>query len=163
MKHWLLIPTVLLTACSNATAPGETAERLPQTQTVETVQVAEPMAPEIKAEVSDVKTKAVLVFADWCGSCKVLDPKVQAVKAREEIAGLEFVTLDYTLKDPNVFYAQANAAGVETAIAAYLAGTVKTGQLLLVDMDDQAVIGTVTKDADEASILSALKAAVAAS
>lgn len=109
------------------------------------------------------KTKAVLVYADWCGSCKVLDPKIEKVKSMGAIPGVEFVVLDYTAKDADAFYADAKAAGVEDAIRTHLNGTIKTGQLLLVDLDDQTVRGTVKKDMDTGAILGKIKDVVAAS
>jgi len=142
-----LISVLALSACSQADAPKTSADKMDAmaTKTMET------------------KTKAVLIYADWCGSCKVLDPKIKKVQEMGPMPGLEFVTLDYTSKNIGVFYDQAGAAGVGDAVADYLDGTVKTGQLLLVDMDDQKVIGRVTKTSEPAAILSALKDAVKAS
>lgn len=109
------------------------------------------------------KTKAVLVYADWCSSCKILDPKIKAVQAMGPMPGVEFVTLDYTDKNADNFYAQAAAAGVEDAVRAELDGTIKTGWLLLVDVDDARVLSKVTKDDDAAEIAAKIKAALAAS
>ena len=80
-----------------------------------------------------------------------------------KIPGLDFVTLDYSDKNSDSFYAQAEAAGVGDAIKTYLAGTIKTGQLLLVDMDDQKVLSKVTKTFEASDIETAMKEAVAAS
>ena len=66
-----------------------------------------------------------------------MDPKVKEVQSMGNIPGLEFVTLDYTAKDANAFYVQAEAAGVGEAVKTYLDGTIKTGQLLLIDVDDK--------------------------
>lgn len=111
----------------------------------------------------DTKSKAVLIYADWCGSCKILDPKIQEVKAMGPVPGLEFVTLDFTAKDNAAFFAQADAAGVGEAVRIHFGDTVKTGQLLLVDLDDSKVIGTVTKTDEPLGIVAALKGAVQAS
>jgi hypothetical protein len=73
------------------------------------------------------------------------------------------VTLDYTDKNADDFYAQAKMAGVEEAVRAYLDGTIKTGQLLLVDMDDQKVLSKVTKTFDTSQMVSALQDAISAS
>jgi len=116
-----------------------------------------------QAAATATKTKAVLIYADWCGSCKILDPKIKAIQAKGDIAGLEFVTLDYSNKDDTDFYNQAEAAGVGDAVKNYLGGKVKTGQLVLVDLDDKAVIGKVTKTSEPADIMKALKDAITAS
>ena len=107
-----------------------------------------------------VKTKAVLVYADWCGSCKALDPKLKAVKAAGTIDGLEFVTLDYTDKDQGAFFAAAMGAGVEGPMRDLFSDGVKTGQLILIDADDQRIIEKVTKSYSEEEIAAALKKAV---
>ncbi|WP_162143791.1 TlpA family protein disulfide reductase [Hellea balneolensis] len=141
------ISVLALGACSQAEAPKPSADKM------------ETMATKAMS----TKTKAVLVYADWCGSCKVLDPKIQKVQEMGPMPGLEFVTLDYTAKDAEAFYAQAEAAGVSEAVKAYLDGTIKTGQLLLVDLDDQKVVGRVTKTLEPAEIVTALNDAVKAS
>ena len=151
MKTKLIIAlgTTLLTlgACSQAEAPkGAVVDMV---KTVSTV--------------GDAKTAAVLVYADWCGSCKALDPKIEKVHAMGDIPGLAFITLDYTDKDADNFYAQAKAAGVHDAVQTYLDGKIKTGMLLLVDVDDGKVIGKVTKELEPNEIVSALKDALAAS
>lgn len=105
--------SLALSACSNADAP--------RAAQVESVQIAE-LTP----------VSAVLIYADWCGSCKVLDPKLKAVLPQFEDRGVTLVTLDYTAKDKDAFYAAANAAGVGEAVRSALGDTVKTGQLFLV-------------------------------
>lgn len=111
----------------------------------------------------ETKTKAVLLYADWCSSCKILDPKIKAVQAMGPMPGVEFVTLDYTDKNADNFYAQAANAGVEEAIRTELDGTIKTGWLLLVDVDDARVVSKVTKGDDIAQIATKIKDALAAS
>ena len=132
----------------------------------DTATVASGSAPTAEstatAAVMDTKTKAVLVYADWCGSCKALDPKVSPIQ-EAGVPGVEFVTLDYTDRDEADFYAQARAAGVEDAVRAKLDGTVKTGLLLLVDVDDDTVLDTVTKADSEADIRAKIDAALAQS
>ncbi|MEM6627818.1 MAG: thioredoxin domain-containing protein [Pseudomonadota bacterium] len=123
--------------------------------------VIAPFAATAQAVAEDASLAAVLVYADWCGSCQTLDPKVNAVKDAG-VDGVEFVTLDYTAKDAEAFYAAADEAGVDGAVRAWLGETVKTGQLLLVDLDDARVIGKVDKTMSEAEIAGALKAAAAA-
>lgn len=142
-----LISVLALAGCSQAEAPNVKTDKVKIMTT----------------KALTTKTKAVLIYADWCGSCKVLDPKIKKVKAMGPMPGLEYVTLDYTAKDADDFYAQAAAAGVDDAVKAYLDGTIKTGQLLLVDLDDQKVVGKVTKTLEPAGIVTALRDAIRAS
>lgn len=139
-----------LTACGNAV---ETGSSLKEATTV-----------TVKSDsMVNVKTKAVLVYADWCGSCKVIDPTVTKVKNMGPLPGVEFVVLDSTDKDESNFYAQALGAGVEAAVRAHMNGKIKTGQLLLVDVDDAKVLNKITKEDAASVILSKIKAAVSAS
>ncbi|MGJ8560260.1 MAG: thioredoxin domain-containing protein [Litorimonas sp.] len=165
MKNALILPAAListaliLSACSNASDTTEVG-------TSKVVQVADaPVAMDVATDAitMNAKTKAVLVYADWCSSCKILDPKIKAVQAMGPMPGVEFVTLDYTDKNPDNFYAQAAAAGVEDAVRTELDGTIKTGWLLLVDVDDARVLSKVTKADDAAQITAKIKAALAAS
>lgn len=142
-----LLAVVALSACSQAEAPKV---NLPDVKAAATL-------------VLNANTKAVLIYADWCGSCKTLDPKIKKIQSMGTIPGVEFVTLDYTAKDADAFYAQAEAAGVGAAVKTYLDGTVKTGQLLLIDVDDQKVLSKITKTFEPQEILTAIKEAVAAS
>lgn len=160
-KIILATAPVLLIACSGADVPDTSA-------ITDTAAAATKTMEAMKDKVTDVaamtaKTKAVLVYADWCGSCKVLDPKIEKVKSMGAIPGVEFVVLDYTAKDADAFYASAKAAGVEAALRTHLEGTIKTGQLLLVDMDDQTVRGVVKKDMDAPAILGKIQEVVVAS
>lgn len=159
LKTTLAAAAFALAACSGADAPKIEAPAMK-----DIASKAAEMAPDMAAMAT--KTKAVLIYADWCSSCKVLDPKIKAAQTAlpgGKMPGLEFITLDYTDKNADNFYAQAEAAGVMDAVKAHFDGTVKTGQLLLVDMDDQKVVGKVSKDDAAAQIMSALKNAVTAS
>ena len=161
----LAAAAMLLIACSGADAPNiNTANvKAAASKTAKTGAVVK--GADYTA--LENRTKAVLVYADWCGSCKILDPKIKDVRAalgeNNTLPGLEFATIDYTDKSPANLYAQADAIGVGDAVRSYHNGNVTTGVLLLVDMNDQRVIGTVTKDFGNLEIKSALKAAVAAS
>ena len=169
----LAASAVLLIACSSAETPDiktaditEAASQAPS----KAASKIDGMGTAVKAAAPaamETKTKAVLIYADWCGSCKILDPKLKYVRAglgeNGTMPGLEFVTLNYTDKNADNFYAQAEASGVSEAVKTYLDGTIKTGQLLLVDMDDQTVVGKVTKTFEAADIMTALKDAISAS
>lgn len=139
-----------LTACSPAAeAPAANT------------QVKTPVATA-KAPAMDAKVKAVRVYADWCGNCKVLDAKLQKVRAGHALSAVDFVVLDYTSKNADTFYAQAASAGVEAPLKAMFGDKLKTGTLVLIDADDNTVISKVTQAMSEAEILKAINAAVTA-
>jgi hypothetical protein len=146
MKNALIFGTALmLAACSNA---ADTADA----GTNPVIQVADaPIATE-----TDHSNMGTPDMAE-------METKVKAVQAMGTMPGLEYVTLDYTDKNPNDFYAQAAAAGVEDAVRAELDGTIKTGWLLLIDVDDARVVSKVTKEDDTSEIAAKLTAALAAS
>lgn len=151
------LSALVMSACSPAaTSPDTTASNTKVAETTKTM--TETMPATVRT-----KTKAVLIYADWCGSCKILDPKIEAVKSAHRMPGLEFVKLDYTDKNPVNFYEQAKAAGVEKAVKDYFNGTIKTGQLLMVDVNSKTVISKVTKEKSRPEIVSALKEAIDAS
>lgn len=117
---------------------------------------------DVKSMAAEIEmAKAVFIHADWCGSCKILEPKVTSIRAGFEGKGITFVTLDYTDKDQDDFYAQAEAAGVETAIRAALGDSVKTGQMFIVSADGTKVLSKVNKTNTPTEIAKSLKDALA--
>ena len=133
-----------ITACGQAAAPA--SERA-----------------AVTAPTEDTKVLAVMSYADWCGSCKALDPKVKAVQAANIFAGVEFATIDFTSRDADAFFADAETLGVADAMRTTFPDKVKTGRLYLVDLDSGEVVGTVDKSMDEAAIAAAITEAAALS
>jgi len=134
----------LLAACGQANAPA--SERA-----------------AVSAPTEDTRVLAVLSYADWCGSCKALDPKVKAVQAANTFEGVEFATIDFTSKDTDAFFTDAETLGVGNAMRETFGDKVKTGKLYLIDLDTGDVISAVDKSMTEAAIASAISAAVARS
>ena len=114
---------------------------------------------EVTAPAIDTKVLAVMSYADWCGSCKALDPKVKAVQADNSFEGVEFAIIDYTSRDADAFFADAETLGVADAMRATFPDKIKTGRLYLVNLDTGAVISTVDKSMDETEITAAITAA----
>lgn len=94
---------------------------------------------------------AALFYADWCGSCKVLDPKVKEARAElAEDTKTLFVTFDLTdeaSKAQSAMLAKALGLG-----ALYEAHAPKTGYMLVIDADDKSVEHKLTKTDEVASI-----------
>lgn len=129
--------TALLAACGQAAVPA--SERA-----------------AVTAPAEDVRVLAVLSYADWCGSCKALDPKVKAVQAANSFDGVEFATIDFTSRDADAFFADAETLGVGDTMRATFSEQIKTGRLYLVNLDTGEVISTVDKSMDEAAITAAI-------
>lgn len=125
------------------------------------VPASERAAVTVPAE--DVRVLAVLSYADWCGSCKALDPKVKAVQAANTFDGVEFATIDFTSRDAGAFFADAETLGIGETMRAQFGDKIKTGKLYLVDLDSGDVISTVDKSMDEVAIADAIKDAAALS
>lgn len=134
--------TLVLAACGNA--PSETAGK----------------SESGVAQVEEARLVAALSYADWCGSCQTLDPKITKARADGDF-GAAFVTLDYTVKDAEAFFNSADAAGIGEVVRAKYSGGVKTGQLLLIDVDDAEIIQIVTKEMTAAEIAEAVRTAAA--
>lgn len=134
-----------LVACSNADAPANIPETF--TSTI------------LSNQTEAAKLAAVLIYADWCGSCKILDPKVQAAKAEGQIDGVSYHVLDFTARDEAALFAAADALGIGTAIRTKLSRGVSTGILLLVDVDDGKIVGDLRKGLSSTEIRAALEAA----
>lgn len=110
----------------------------------------------VTAPAEDTRVLAVLSYADWCGSCKALDPKVKAVQAANTFDGVEFATIDYTSRDADAFFSDADTLGVRDAMRSQFGEKIKTGRLYLVDLDTGDVISTIDKSMDETAIVAAI-------
>ena len=135
----------LAVACSSET---------PSASATDAVAAVQPVSENARAA-------AVLIRADWCSSCKIIEPKLDQVKAGGAIDGLEHVTLDYTARDKAAFFAAADKAGVGEAVREQLGGDVTTGIILVVDMDDDQVIADLRKELSTAELKAAMVEAVA--
>ncbi len=134
----------LVTACGQASAPATEA-------------IA------ITAPSEDTRVMAVMSYASWCGSCKALDPKVEAVQTANTFDGVEFAKLDYTDRNADAFFANADTLGVGPAMRAQFSDKIKTGRMYLVDLESGEILSTVDKSMDEAAIAQAITDAAALS
>ncbi|MCH9750606.1 MAG: thioredoxin family protein [Alphaproteobacteria bacterium] len=134
----------LLSACGGASVPA--SERA-----------------AVTAPADDARVLAVMSFAEWCGSCKALDPKVEAVQQANSFDGVAFTKIDYTSRDADAFFADAETLGIGETMRATFGDTIKTGRLYLVNLETGEVISTIDKSMDEAAITAAITDAAALS
>ena len=118
---------------------------------VPTLAVAETEQPEVLG---------VLFYADWCGSCKVLDPEIQKARGKSNLdhEPVLFVRLDLT--DATQRYQAGLMASSLGLGDFYEKNAGATGFMLLVDAETKEVISMLTKTMDAAAITSEVKAAI---
>jgi thiol-disulfide isomerase/thioredoxin len=106
------------------------------------------------------KVIGVLMYSDTCGSCKVLDPKIQNVK--QEFAGEPILftrvdqSNDFTQHQSKLHTAQLGIHDV------YEEQEGKTGYMLLIKTEDNSVAGRLTRDQSEEEIKAAIEQALKA-
>ncbi len=101
---------------------------------------------QAKAEGTGPMLYAVTFHADWCGSCKVMEPEVTKARARADLnnQNVLFVTLDLT--DATTRHQaglMASALGLDEF---YAENAGKTGFILLVNSKTGEHVGKITKD-----------------
>lgn len=75
--------------------------------------------------------------------------------------GVTFVRIDFTQKDKAAVFAEADALGIGPAVRDYFSSGIKTGLLLLIDIDDQKVVSVIKHKETEAGISDKIRAALA--
>lgn len=110
------------------------------------------------AEPGKPKLIALLMYADWCASCRVLEPKLNEVKREFQGKPVLFTRFDLTdefTKDQSAQYAAWVGLGEY-----YVENEGKTGFLLLIDAESKKLLGKVTKEKSPDEIRSMLKHAL---
>ncbi len=114
------------------------------------------------ADPTDLERPDLIVarfHADWCGACKTLAPKFDALKQAAADERVLFVTLDLTTAESRSQAALlAGALGLDKAWA--LSG-LKTGQVMIICGRYKEVIATVPAAEDLAASLEKLRDALA--
>ena len=116
-----------------------------------------PTAWAASVTVEDAAPAAMLVqvHADWCGSCKVLDPRVADMGRTLDAENVLVVKLDYTDKAST---AQANKMAAALGITDAVAANNGTGKLLVIRAD-RSLAAVLTRSNSDEDILNAVKAA----
>jgi thiol-disulfide isomerase/thioredoxin len=105
------------------------------------------------------KVLAVLFYADWCSSCKELEPKLNKVKRDFEGKPILFTRFDLTDEFTNDQAARyAALLGLENY---YTENAGKTGYMLLIDSQSKKVLGRINKQNSSEEMKAALTTALA--
>ena len=93
---------------------------------------------------------AVKMYADWCGSCKILDPRLAQVQPEFSGGNILFVRFDFT--DAKAVHQSGMLAGTLGLDRLYAMNARKTGYLAIVDRATGDVVERITKDHSEQEI-----------
>lgn len=91
---------------------------------------------------------AISFHADWCGSCKVLSPKVKEAKSIGDLGNKNVLFVRLDLTDKTTSHQSALLASTLGIEAFYKSNNGKTGFILLVNSSTGETVGKITKDMD---------------
>lgn len=100
----------------------------------------------------------LLFYADWCASCKVLEPKLNAVKKSFADKPILFTRVDLT--DDYSKSQSKLLAGALGLSEIYTENAPKTGFMLLISTKDKKVLGKLVKTQSEDEIKTGIAAAL---
>ncbi|MGF1678895.1 MAG: TlpA family protein disulfide reductase [Candidatus Methylacidiphilales bacterium] len=109
-------------------------------------------------EPAQPKVVGLMFYSDTCGSCKILDPKIESVKKDYVTQPILFATLDHSnegSKNQAALLAETLGLG-----KVYAAQEKASGFLLLVNPQSGEVITKLTRDMSEADIKAAFDQAL---
>ncbi len=117
-----------------------------------------PGASALAQDESKPKVIGLLFYADWCASCKVLEPKLDAVKKGFADRPVLFTRVDMT-DDYTKSQSKLLAGALELG-SIYADNAPKTGYMLLINASDKKVLGKLDKTQSEEQIKANIAAAL---
>ncbi len=111
---------------------------------------------------SDVKPAVygVLMYADWCGSCKALDPKISQAREEANLDQQDILFVRWDLTDEVTSHQAKMMAAVLGLSDLYEANAGKTGFMLLVDADSGEKLAQLTTKHEAAEIATKIQASI---
>lgn len=77
----------------------------------------------------------ILMYADWCGACKALDPKIAQAREEADLDSEDILFMRWDLTDETTKHQTLMMASVLGLNKVYAANAGKTGFMLLVDAE----------------------------
>ena len=107
------------------------------------------------------KFYAILFYADWCPSCKVLDPVLERARAKAELDQKPVLFVRFDLTNANT-KAQSALLAERLGLSDILENNAgKTGYAMLVNANTGAPVSTFTRQMSDDAIGMAIKVALA--
>lgn len=140
-----LFLVALLALLAGCQASDTNSAEAPDTDAAQTELLDTTDAVDAPASAADAPAVyAVMFYADWCASCKALDPKVEDVWPTFAGQSVERVTLDFT-DDATSAEAQEQAASLGLS-EIYEADAGATGFIVLVNTATGEPVGRIVRD-----------------
>ena len=121
------------------------------------------IVPHSNSLAEEVKTLYAISFhADWCGSCKILGPKVIKARGKSDLDNKNVLFVKLDLTDGTKRHQSglmANALGIGEF---YKQNAGKTGFILLVNSSNGETVGKLTKDMDSNAIADKIESSIKA-
>jgi thiol-disulfide isomerase/thioredoxin len=100
---------------------------------------------------------AAMFYSAWCGSCAVLEPKLQVVVPQFDGRAVEFTKFDFSMGQTESLAKKADALGVDQV---YQAHKGETGFMALIDRRDEREIGRITLSLSDDQIRTVIEEAI---
>ncbi len=107
------------------------------------------------------KLYGILFYADWCGSCKILDPQIEKARGKADLDNEDVLFVRLDLTDAATRHQASLLASALGIGEFYDANAGKTGFMLLADPATGAELGRLNKDMDSGQITVAITDALA--
>lgn len=108
---------------------------------------------DVPAETSEPRLVAAMFRSSWCSACRIIEPRVEDVRAEYEDAAVDWVKFDFTLGRRGGLRELAEAEGL---LPIYDEAAGSTGFMLLIDRDTGQVFEMITMDYGRDQIREAL-------
>lgn len=102
----------------------------------------------------------VLFYADWCGSCKTLDPKVTEARKEAKLDNQDILFVTLNLTDETTKHQAAMMAATLGISDLYERNAGKTGFMLLLNAETGEKLAQLTKKMEVGDIATRIQASV---